>query len=418
MKYIVNGGRPLEGTVRVGGSKNAVLPILCACVLCSEGTVTLNNCPDISDVTYTLCVLERLGCIVSVHGEQITVNAQNASYRTLDCDEMSRLRSTALFLGAVTGRFGRAEQCLPGGCELGARPIDLHLLAFSAMGLDVALSGGIVSCRGCAHGADIFLKFPSVGATENIMLAAALGKGTVTITGAAREPEVVDLQNFINAMGGNIRGAGTDIIIVEGVEKLSGITYNIINDRIEAATYMTAALVTGGNVRVEGVCLSHILAFTDLAVSCGGSCVFSGDSVTVGRACPRLFADCQVDTAPFPGFATDTQSLALSLLSVCHGKSVVCENIFSDRLRLAGELCRMGADITVHGNRAYINGVSRLYGASVRAFDLRSGAALVVSALGACGRSEISDIHHIFRGYRHFDDNLRALGADIIMTKD
>lgn len=418
MKYIINGKRPLNGTVFVGGAKNAVLPILCACLLCGEGTVTLTNCPDISDVTYTLEILEILGCDVSFTDGQITVNAQNAHYQLLECDRMSRLRSTALFLGASTGRFGKAQQCMPGGCELGARPIDMHLDAFMKMGVGISLSDNSISCKGCAHSADIHLRFPSVGATENIILAAALSDATVRVTGAAREPEIVDLQNFINAMGGRVSGAGSDTIIIEGVEKLKAITYNIIGDRIEAVTYIAAALVTNGKVRVKNVDPLHIGAFVDFAVSVGAAVVVHNDGVTVSRACPVLFAHPYLATAPYPGFATDAQSAALSLLSVCYGKSCVEETVFSDRLRLAGELNKMGADITVLKNKAFVNGVPYLSGACVRAFDLRSGAALVVASLGAVGKSEISDIHHIGRGYQNFDKNLRALGADIIKAED
>ena len=418
MKYVINGGRPLYGTVTVGGAKNAVLPILCACLLCTEGTVTLTGCPDISDVTYTLEILEMLGCDVSFDHGQITVNAQNAAYAPLDCEQMSRLRSTALFLGASTGRFGRAEQCLPGGCELGARPVDMHLAAFSDMQLRVTTSEKSIKCEGCTRDTDIFLKFPSVGATENIILAAAVSNARVTVRGAAREPEIVDLQNFINAMGAKVTGAGSDTIIIEGVEKLRAITYNIIGDRIEASTYIAAALMTDGEITVKNVNFQHIGAFVDFAVSVGGAVVISDGGITVSRASPLLFGAERLVTAPYPGFATDAQSAALALLSVCYGKSVVEETVFSDRLRLAYELEKMGADITVVGNKAYLRGVSSLCGAHVTACDLRSGAALVVAALGARGKSKISGIHHILRGYQNFDNTLRSLGADIIKTEE
>ncbi len=417
-QYIINGKNRLCGTVTVGGAKNSVLPILCACLLCSEGSVNLYNCPDISDVTYTLEILKEIGCDVSFDDGHITVCAQNATACALNCDKMSKLRSTALFLGAAVGRFGSAEQCLPGGCELGPRPIDMHLLAFAKMGLCVSLSDNRVCCSGSPHAADIFLKFPSVGATENIMLAAALGHGTVTITGAAREPEIVDLQNFINAMGGKICGAGTDIIIVEGVEKLVGINYNIIYDRIEAATYIAAALATDGEITVRGVDFGHISAFTDYAVSIGGAAVFGQNSVRVSRASPWLINIPYLETAPFPGFATDAQSLALSLSAIAMGNCCIVENIFSDRLRVAHELNKMGAQITVRDNRAYIEGVRSLIGTKVTACDLRSGAALVVAALAAEGVTAIKNADYVLRGYQNFDKNLRALGADIIMTKD
>lgn len=417
-QYIINGGKKLVGSVTVGGAKNAVLPILCACILCDTGTVTLTNCPDISDVTYTVKILKKLGCKVCVDGGQITVDATNSHFVCLDCDEIKMLRSTALFLGAQIGRFNNAEQCLPGGCELGPRPIDLHLLAFAEMGITVTLGDGVISCDGCARSANINLKFPSVGATENIMLAACKSDCSVKISGAAREPEIVDLQNFINAMGGKIRGAGTDTIIIEGVEKLVGVNYNIISDRIEAATYMAAALTTNGNVTVNGINFEHILSFTDFCVNVGGGVVFNKNSVTVSRASPWLLAVDYIETAPYPAFATDAQSLALSVLTLGIGTSCICEKIFSDRLGVAAELNKMGADITVIGNRAYVNGVKKLHGANVSACDLRSGAALVIAALGAEGTTVISGAHHILRGYQNLLQNLTALGADIQLIKD
>ncbi len=417
-KYIVNGGGALSGRVKVHGAKNAVLPILCASLLCTEGTVTLTNCPDISDVTYTLEILKKLGCTVSAWDGQITVDARKAEYKTLQCDEVCALRSSTLFLGAVCGRFGIAKQCMSGGCELGDRPIDMHLDAFEKMGLKTTETHDCVGCEGCVRDADITLKFASVGATENIILAAALGKARVTVHGCAREPEIVDLANFINAMGGKICGAGTDTIIIEGVEKLRGINYNIISDRIEAATYITAALATNGKITVEGIHFFHLRAFLNFVSSCGGAIVLNKNSVTVARSGAFLLPVPFLQTAPFPHFPTDAQSLALCLLSMARGKSVILENIFSNRLRLANELNKMGADITVTGNRAHINGVDRLYGGQLNACDLRSGAALVIAALCADGVSEIINAHYVFRGYSDFDGILRSLGAQIIKIED
>lgn len=417
-KYIVNGGGALCGNVKVHGAKNAVLPILCASLLCTDGVITLTNCPDISDVTYTLEILKKLGCEVYACDGQITVDATNAEYKTLDCDEVGKLRSSTLFLGAVCGRFGIANQCTSGGCELGSRPIDMHLDAFKRMGLDIVENDDCVGCAGCPRDADITLKFASVGATENIILVSALGNARVTVHGCAREPEIVDLASFINAMGGKICGAGTDTIIIEGVEKLHEINYNIISDRIEAATYITAALATDGKITVEGVDFFHLRSFLNFVSSCGGGVVLNKNSVTVSRAGPFLLPVAFLQTAPFPHFPTDSQSLALCLLSMARGQSVVCENIFSDRLRLAGQLNKMGADITVAGNRALINGVTKLYGATVDACDLRSGAALVIAALCAEGKSEISNAHYVFRGYCDFDSILRSLGAQIIKIED
>ena len=417
-KYIVNGGNKLFGKVTAHGAKNAVLPILCASLLCSEGTAVLTNCPDISDVTYTLEILKKLGCTVSAQDGQITVDATSASHTPLYCDEVGALRSSTLFLGACCARFGFAKQCVSGGCELGARPVDMHLDAFEKMGLETVQSTDCISCEGRVRDAQIILKFASVGATENIILASALGKARVTVHGCAREPEIVDLANFINAMGGKIFGAGSDTIIIEGVEKLRGITYNIISDRIEAATYITAALATNGQITVEGIDFFHLRAFLGFVSSCGGAVVLNKNSVTVSRAGAFLLPVPILQTAPFPHFPTDAQSLALCLLSMARGKSTVCENIFSDRLRLAGQLNKMGADITVVGNRAFVNGVNTLNAAQLDACDLRSGAALVIAALCANGISEIYNAHYVLRGYCNFDCNLRALGAQIIKTED
>ncbi len=417
-KFIVNGGARLEGSVRVHGAKNAVLPILCACLLCTDGSVTLTNCPRISDVTYTLEILKKLGCQVSADGEQITVNAEQAKSRVLDCDEVGRLRSSSLFLGACSARFGYAKQYLPGGCALGARPIDMHLDAFLQMGIKTLCEDECVSCDGCARTADITLPFASVGATENIILAAALGNARVSVHGCAREPEIVDLAGFINAMGGKIYGAGTDTIVIEGVEKLRGINYNIIYDRIEAATYLAAALATDGRITVEGVDFFHLRAYLNFLSACGGAVVLKKDSITVSRAGHFLLPVPFLQTAPFPHFPTDAQSLALCLAAQARGHSVICENIFSDRLRLAYELGKMGADITVVGKCAYINGVDRLYGADVCACDLRAGAALVIAALCAHGTSVISHAELVFRGYTDFDTTLLALGAHILKVED
>lgn len=417
-EYIISGGRPLVGQVRVDGAKNSVLPILCACLLCGEGTVTLSNCPHITDVDYTLEILRLFGCETSFEGGRIQVSAQDARFSEIPCELVARMRSAALFLGAAAGRFSRAVQCRPGGCELGSRPIDLHLSSFVKMGLSVSDTGTIVECSGCAHGADIFLRYPSVGATENIMLAACLGKGTVTVTNAAREPEIEDLQNFINLMGGKIRGAGSGIIIIEGVEKLHGVDYNIIGDRIEAATYLAAAMATDGEITVSGVCPQHLTAVTDLIVNSGGSVCRKQDSVTVSRGGQFILSPGKIETSPYPGFPTDAQSLIMAMLLRAAGTTEIYEGVFDDRLRVSSEFIKMGADITVSGRTAYVHGTERLYGARVFAGDLRSGAALVIAALSAQGESVVKNISHIERGYNGFEKKLKSLGGEIIKLKD
>lgn len=417
-EYIISGGRPLVGQVTVDGAKNSVLPILCACLLCDDGQVTLTNCPHITDVQYTLEILNLFGCETSFEDGQIHVDAQNVSFREIPCDLVSRMRSAALFLGAATGRFCRAVQCRPGGCELGSRPIDLHLSSFVKMGLTVSDTGSSVECSGCAHGTDIFLRYPSVGATENIMLAACRGRGVVTVTNAAREPEIEDLQNFINAMGGKICGAGSGIVVIEGVEKLHGTRYNIIGDRIEAATYLAAAIATDGEITVRGVCPLHLTAVTDLIVNSGGSVCRKNDSITVSRAGQFILSPGMVETSPYPGFPTDAQSIIMAMLLKAAGTTQIHEAVFDDRLRVSSEFIKMGADITVFGRTAYVHGTERLYGARVFAGDLRSGAALVIAALSARGQSVVKNIFHVERGYNGFDKKLKSLGAEIIKLKD
>lgn len=416
-EYLIHGGKPLSGQVCVSGAKNSVLPILSAALLC-DGKVILTNCPKISDVTYTLSILSLFGCDVSANQGQITVDACNACFTPVPHELSSKLRSASLFLGASLGRFGMAEQYMPGGCELGSRPIDMHLTAFCKMGVAVNGDGSVVKCENRPHGTDIFLRFPSVGTTENIIIAAAKCKGTTTVTGAAREPEITDLCNFINAMGGKITGAGTSRIIIEGVEKLNGINYNIMGDRIEAATYLALALATDGEITVTGVCPDHLLAVTDVIVNSGGFVCRRDNAVTSRRGGHFVLSPGIIRTNPYPGFPTDAQSLIISMLLKSLGSTYICEQIFDDRLRVCDEFIKMGADIQVSGNVARITGTRRLYGADVTACDLRSGAALVIAALSAEGFSRVGGISHILRGYDSFTEKLRMLGADIIKTED
>lgn len=409
-EYIIRGGAPLRGEVTVSGAKNAALPILCASLLCAEGETVLNCVPDITDVRRTLRLLEELGCETSFTGGQVRINAERARYAELS-GEAARLRSAALFLGAACGRFGRAVQPFPGGCELGSRPIDLHIAAFGKMGI-AASQNDMIECVGRPHGADIFLAYPSVGATENAILAAALGEGTVTITGAAREPEIEDTADFLNACGARISGAGGRTIIVQGVEKLRGTRYSIMGDRIEAATFLAAAAATGGEVTVRGFAPEHIAAFTDVLVRAGVSVCRGADSVTVTRG-DRLRSPGIVETAPYPGFPTDGQSVTAAMLLRARGVTEIRESIFDDRLKVCRQFRGMGASIAVRGRRAVIEGTGALSGAKLTACDLRSGAALAVAALQADGESRISGTTHIERGYESFAQKLRALGANV-----
>ncbi len=415
-EYIISGGAPLVGRVQVSGAKNAVLPVLSACLLCSEGTVTLNNCPSITDVTYTLEILKKFGCVVSFENGQITVDAAKAVCADIPIELTEKLRSSSLFLGAALARFKGAKQSIQGGCELGSRPIDMHIDAFKKMGVDVYCDEYVIECKNSPHSTDIFLRIPSVGATENIILAATLTKGITSISNAAREPEIIELCNFINAMGGNISGAGSSIIVIQGVEKLKGINYNIIGDRIEAATFMALAIATDGEINVSGVKPAYMSSVTDVLVNCGGFICRRENGITVKRSGHFILSPGSITTQPFPGFPTDAQSVVMAMLLKCHGKAYICEQIFDDRLRVATEFIKMGADISVDGNVATICGVETLKGADVTAGDLRSGAALVCAALCAEGKSVVRNVCYIERGYSDFVQKLCALGADIIKT--
>ena len=416
--YIINGGSPLFGEVAVSGGKNAVLPLLSAALLCSEGEVTLSNCPCITDVTCTLSILETFGCAVSFANGQIKVNAEKAVPAFLPLELCSALRSASLFLGAALGRFGYAAQTLPGGCKLGSRPINLHLDAFSKMGVSVKCEYETLICENSPHSTDIFLSFPSVGATENIILASALSEGTTTVSNAAREPEITELCNFITAMGGNIRGGGSSLIIIQGVEKLRGINYNVMGDRIEAATFLALALATDGEITVSGAQPGHLSAFTDVLVNCGGTVCISKKGITARRSGHFLLSPGSVNTGPYPAFPTDAQTPLMAMLLKANGESVICERIFDGRLKAVNEFIKMGADITVCDNTATIRGVPEIFGADLVATDLRSGAALVIAALSAEGLSTLSNVCYIERGYSDFVSKLHSLGADITKTKD
>lgn len=417
-EYIIRGGTPLQGTVKVSGAKNAVLPILSACLLCDTGTVTLENCPDITDVRYTVEILESFGCTVSFENGKITVCAENSRFCGLPDSLTGKLRSSVLFLGAALGRFYKACQSLPGGCKLGLRPIDMHIEAFKKMGVDADCTNSDIICKNRPHGTDIFLPYPSVGATENIMLAAVKSIGTTTVTGAAEEPEIVDLQNFLNSMGANVRGAGTNTVIINGTDTLCGTNYTVMGDRIEAVTFLAGAIATDGEVTVTGADPDHFHAVTDVIINSGGTVCRKGDSVTVKRAGSFILPPSNIVTAPYPGFPTDAQSVITAMLLCMSGTAVISETVFSDRLRVMDEFIKMGADITVDGNTATVRGRETIYGNTLLACDLRSGAALVIAALCAKGESRIKNICYIERGYHDFENKLKTLGADITKIKD
>ena len=408
--YIIEGGHPLDGSVRIHGAKNSVLPILAACLL-APGECVIHNCPELSDVAASLDILRHLGCRAERQGDAVVVDASAPTGWDVPDALMREMRSSVIFLGAILGRMGRAELCAPGGCELGPRPIDLHLGAIRGLGGRITEDGGGLRAEGALRGADLVLSLPSVGATENAMLAAVCAAGTTTITNAAREPEIVDLQGFLRAIGAKVHGAGSSVITVEGGVPLHGGSYAVMGDRIVAATYLAAAASAGGTVEVTGVDYRHLSTVSAVLREAGCDVQSGAESIRLRRDGP-LQGVRPVRTAPYPGFPTDAQAPLMAALTRGKGCTVFVENIFESRYRHVDELSRMGASIRVEGRVAVVFGVERLKAAAVRAADLRGGAALVVAALGAEGRSTISGLHHVDRGYQDLDGALRSLGAE------
>ena len=413
MKVIaVEGGHRLRGELTVQGAKNSVLPILAATVL-SAGTCVIDNCPVLEDVEASIAILRHLGCRVSRENETLMVDSSSLTRWDIPDDLMRRMRSSVIFLGAILGRCARAELSYPGGCELGPRPIDLHLAALRALGARIDECGGRLRCRcGGLRGGEIVLPIPSVGATENAMLAACSAGGVTVISNAAREPEIVDLQQFLQGMGANVRGAGSSTVIVEGGRPLHGCRHRCIGDRIAAATYLSAAAAAGGDVTLRGVDYRHLSTVTTALRQAG--CRVSSDERTIRLQSRGLLQGvCPVRTSPYPGFPTDAQAVLMAALLRARGTTVFVENMFQSRYRHVDELRRMGADIRLEGRVAVVCGVPRLCGAAVRCTDLRGGAALVVAALQADGITQVEEIHHIKRGYSDLAGDLARLGAAI-----
>ena len=415
---VVYGGRRLQGELHVHGAKNSVLPVLSATLL-AGGTSVIHNCPSLADVDSAVRILEHLGCRVAREGHTITVDASGFSCYEIPQSLMREMRSSVVFLGAVAAKLGRARLCLPGGCDLGPRPIDLHLAALRKMGAQIQENGGFLDCfvPGRLHGAEITFPISSVGATENVIIAAALARGTTIVRNAAMEPEISDLAAFINRCGGKISGAGTPTIRVEGVKKMSGGEHWVIPDRIVAATYLSAAAVTGGKLALRGVEPAHLSAVTPFFERAG--CHVQAYSNTIQLSAPaRLQPMGRVETAPYPGFPTDAQAPLMAVAAVAGGSTVFVENIFENRFRHAAELNRMGAKITVKGKEAAVQGVARLTGGRVEATDLRGGAALVVAGLSAWGETVVGNIRHIDRGYEKIEAALASVGANIRRQKE
>ncbi len=412
-KFVIRGGKPLMGEVTISGAKNAVVAILPATIL-AGGKCVIENLPNISDVTASVEILSAMGAQVRLldkHTMEIDT-AHIAS--TIVPDELSRqMRASYYFIGALLGRFGRATVAMPGGCNLGPRPIDQHLKAFSAFGAKDSVEGGMIDVQADGHlrGEEVFFDTVSVGATINAMLAAVMAEGITVLENVAKEPHIVDVANFLNTMGADVRGAGTDVIKIRGVKSLHGCTYSIIPDQIEAGSYMVAAAITGGNVLIKNVIPKHLEPITSKLEKAGATVEEFDDSVRVSRQ--GDIEPLNIKTMPHPGFPTDMQPLMTVLLALAKGTSIITEGIWENRFRYVDELSRMGVNIQVAGRVAVIEGVQELLPAPMRATDLRAGAAMVVAALAAGGVSEISEIGHIERGYEDIVEKLRGLGADI-----
>lgn len=412
-KLIINGGKRLSGTVKIGGAKNAVLPIIAATLLGTTPS-TLEEVPDLEDVRTFSQVLEHLGAVVRRDEENIlSVDSTNITSCEAPYEFVRKMRASFQVMGPLLARLGKVKISLPGGCAIGTRPIDLHLKGFEALGATIDIGHGFIEA--CAPhgltGARIYLDFPSVGATENIIMAASLAKGQTILENPAHEPEIVDLANYLNVMGARIRGAGTNIIKIEGVDELKGCNYAVIPDRIEAGTYMVAAAITGGDVWIENALTEHLKPVVAKLKEAGVLIEEEISGVRV-RGTGNLRA-VDIKTLPYPGFPTDMQAQFMALMTVALGTSVVTETVFENRFMHVDELKRMGANIKIEGRSAVVEGVVKLTGCPVKATDLRAGAALVLAGLAAQGQTEVGYIHHIDRGYDGIVDKLRGIGADI-----
>ena len=417
-KYIVNGGRPLYGEVTISGAKNAAVAIIPAALMV-DGVCRIENIPQISDVTLFFSILDELGAKVRILNRHAVELDCRAIRSTRPSYELARrIRASYYLLGALLGRFGEATVAMPGGCDFGVRPIDQHIKGFTAMGAEVSVESGYINAKaknGHLRGANIYLDVVSVGATMNIMMAAALAEGTTVIENAAREPHIVDLANFLNSMGADIKGAGTDSIKIRGVKKLTGGTYCIIPDQIEAGTYMAAVAAAGGQLLLKNIIPKHMDCISAKLMEMGVAVEENDDTLLVRRSEPLQKAN--VKTLPYPGFPTDMQPQIAAVLSLAQGTSLVTEGVYgANRFKYVDELKRLGAHIQVDGKVAVIEGVDQLVGAPIQACDLRAGAALVIAGLAAKGTTELSCVQYIERGYEDLVGKLRAVGADITMV--
>ena len=413
-KYIIKGSNKLEGKVKISGSKNAALPIIAASIL-NAGKTTLYNVPNIHDTQMMFEILKNLGGKVEKKNNKIIIDTSKIKKYEISEDLMRQMRSSVILAGSLIGKYQKAIFSYPGGCDIGTRPIDLHLKGFEKLGINITKNYGNISCI-CDKivGEKIDLDFPSVGATENIMLASCLGEGTTQINNAAREPEIIDLQNFLNKMGAKIQGAGSNKIQIEGVKKLNDVSYNIMPDRIETGTFLCAAAMSQGNIIIENTNINHITPIISKLEE--ANCKLKLEKDKIELKAPKKLKALEIRTMPYPGFPTDMQSIFVSMLTIAKGTSIIVENIFESRYKFTQELIRMGAKITIEGKSAIVKGTRKLYGANVNATDLRGGAALVLAGIVAKGETPIENIEYILRGYENLNKKLENLGVNIKMV--
>ena len=413
--YIIKGGSRLEGIVKISGSKNASLPIIAATIL-NKGITTLYNVPNIQDTQMMYEIIKLLGGKVQKKKNKVIINTTNINKYEIPDELMHKMRSSVILVGAIVGRYKTATFTYPGGCEIGSRPIDLHLKAFEKLGIHINQNyGNITFSTEKIIVSKIDFDFPSVGATENAILASVLAEGKTIITNAAREPEIIDLQNFLNKMGAKIKGAGTNEIEIEGVKKLKEISYNVMPDRIEAGTFLCLAAITGGKIKLEKVNSNHLTPVIAKLEEAG--CEIKIQKEIIEIISPKKLKAIDIKTMPYPGFPTDMQSIMAATFTIAKGTTVVVENIFENRYKYVQELNKMGAKIIVEGKSAIIRGVRKIYGATVKATDLRGGAALVLAGLSAKGTTVVENIEYILRGYEDFDKKIRALGGNIEISE-
>ncbi len=412
-EYIIKGGKKISGEICISGSKNAALPIIAASIL-NSGKTTLYNVPDIHDTQMMYEILKRLGASVTKKKNKVIIDSSRINCYEIPEDLMRQMRSSVIFVGSLLGKYKKATFSYPGGCDIGTRPIDLHLKVFEKLGINIGKNYGNISCS-CDKiiGEKIDLDFPSVGATENAILASCLAEGTTIITNAAREPEIIDLQNFLNKMGAKIKGAGSNQIEIKGVKTLKDVGYNVMPDRIETGTFLCLAAMTNGKITLKNANSNHITPVIDKLEEAGCKIIIQKNEIEIDA--PKKLKAVNIKTMPYPGFPTDMQSIVATAMTIAKGTSIIVENIFENRYKYTQELIRMGAKINVEGKTAVIKGVRKLYGANVKATDLRGGASLVLAAACAKGTTKIENIEYILRGYEKFDYKLQQLGVNIIV---